>query len=334
MPLRASKNESEAASFYYLFPAVFFAALISKRFARHLGLVGWAMIAYIVAMLVFLLVGLPQFVAKLTLLSYVPGYRADLTIGLASIILSLHSLIVIKRSQVTDENRWQAFVPFIAGGLVVVLLIWNSLFLMKQATRFASPPFILFISFLAGLISYFLLAGRMRAFLIMTGVLVIATTAHFNPLATNLDHIYESELAQTISRINKRSTDRPFWVSYGGTHTGALITIMAGKSLSGIQFPPQMDIWHILDPDRKFEKVYNQYAEVIFEYASDDNKVYFDSPQPGSLTVQISPYNPLLKSLGVRYVLLMGDAQKVVDTSRLTPVHRSSAGNFFIYEIP
>jgi hypothetical protein len=235
---------------------------------------------------------------------------------------------------VNDENRWQTFVPFIVGGLVVVLLIWNSIFLMKQATRFASPPFILFISFLAGLISYFLLAGRTRAFLIMTGALVFATTAHFNPLATNLDHIYDSELAQAITRINKRSTDRPFWVCYGGIHTGALITILAGRSLSGIQFPPQMDIWHTLDPNRKFEKVYNQYAEVIFEYTSDDNKVYFDSPQNGSLTVQISPNNPLLKSLGARYVLLMGEAQTVVDTSRLTPVHRSSAGNFFIYEIP
>ncbi|MGA9770337.1 MAG: hypothetical protein WBV94_14965 [Blastocatellia bacterium] len=328
------KNESEASSFYYFFPAVFFAVLISRRLARQLGIVGWSMIAYIVAMLFFLLVGVPQFVARLTLWSYVPGYRADLTLGLASIILSLHTLIVIKRSQATDENRLQTFVPFLVGGLVVVLLIWNSLFLMKQATRFASPPFILFISFLAGLISYFLLAGRARAFLILTGALVFATTAQFNPLATNLDHIYDSELAQAITRINNRSTDRPFWVCYGGTHSGALITILAGKSLSGIQFPPQMDIWHTLDPNRRFEKVYNQYAEVIFEYTSDDNKVYFDSTQNGSFTVQVSPYNPLLKSLGVRYVLLMDDAQKVVDTSRLSLIHRSSTGNFFIYEIP
>jgi hypothetical protein len=271
-------------------------------------------------------------------LSYVPGYRADLTVGLASIILCLHTLIVIKRSEeaseAADENRWQTFVPFIVGGLVAVLFIWNSIFLMKQATRFASPPFILFVSFLAGLISYFLLAGRTRAFLIMTGALVIATTALFNPLSTNLDHIYDSELAKAIVRVNNKSTDRPFWICYGGTHTGQLITMMAGKSLSGIQFPPQMDIWHTLDPNRRFEKVYNQYAEVIFEYTSDDNKVFFDSPQNGSLTVQISPNNPLLKSLGARYVLIMGEAQKQVDTSRLALIYRSSGDNFFIYEIP
>ncbi len=328
------KNESEAASFYYLFPAVFFAALISKRFARHLGLVGWAMIAYIVAMLVFLLVGLPQFIAKLTLLSYVPGYRADLTIGLASIILSLHSLIVIKRAKENGEDLFEDSMPMRVAVFIVLFFIVHSLFLMKETNGFIPAQFALFISLLAGMMSYFLIAGRTRAFLALTGSLVIATTALFNPLATNLDHIYDSELAKTITAINKQTTDRPFWVSYGGVHPGVLIEILGGRSLSGVHWLPQLDIWHAFDPDRSFEKVYNQYAEVSLQFTPDENLVSFNSLNPGALTVQVSPNNPVLKSLGARYVLIMVDAQSAVDTSKLHEVYKSPKGTFSIYEIP
>src|SRR5581483_6650590 len=87
LEIPALKNESEAASFYYLFPAVLLALPLSARLRRGLGVVGWTMIFYIAAMLLFILVGLPEKVARLTLLSYIPSYRADLTIGLASIIL-------------------------------------------------------------------------------------------------------------------------------------------------------------------------------------------------------------------------------------------------------
>jgi hypothetical protein len=217
---------------------------------------------------------------------------------------------------------------------IVLFFIVHSLFLMKETNGFIPAQFALFISLLAGMMSYFLIAGRTRAFLALTGSLVIATTALFNPLATNLDHIYDSELAKTITAINKQTPDRPFWMSYGGVHPGVLIEILGGRSLSGVHWLPQLDIWHAFDPDRSYEKVYNQYAEVSLQFTPDENLVSFNSANPGALTVQVSPYNPVLKSLGARYVLIMVDAQSVVDTSKLQEVYKSPHGTFSIYQIP
>ena len=99
LAMPALKNQSEAASFYYLFPAVLLALPLATRLRRELGVVGWAMVAYIAAMLFFLLVGVPEKIARLTLISYIPSYRADLTIGLASIILTLQEKRVRDKQQ-------------------------------------------------------------------------------------------------------------------------------------------------------------------------------------------------------------------------------------------
>jgi len=185
-----------------------------------------------------------------------------------------------------------------------------------------------------GLLAYLLLTGRLRPFAMLIVALQLATTATFNPLSTNLDHLYHSELAEAITRINRQSSERPFWIAYGGTHAGVLVEILGGKSLTGIQWPPQLDVWHTLDPNRLSESNYNRYAEVSLDYTQNDDRVRFRNPAEGTLNVLVSPTNPTLKALGARYVLLSGDAQTKVDTSRLQLVYRSIFGHFQIFEIP
>jgi hypothetical protein len=339
-------NQSEASSFYYLFPAILLAVPFSKRLRGRLGAVGWAMLGYILVMLFFLFVGIPASVAKLSLLSYIPAYRADLTIGLASIVLCLIVLACAKESGVVKESasaKESGFngaeykpqvLPLIVSGVIVLLFIFHGLALLKFTGDLPNPPLILFMALLMGSLSYDLLAGRKTVFCAVAGLLVVATTSMFNPLATNLDHIYDSELARKIVEIDSQSEARPLWVCYGGVHVGALISILGGRSLTGIQWEPQLAIWHALDPDRLHEQAYNSYNEVSFFPSTDDNQVLFDSPKPGLLWVRVSPNNPTLRSLGVRYVVQWRDAQNNFDTSKLRLVYRSLYGTFSIFEIP
>jgi hypothetical protein len=187
-----------------------------------------------------------------------------------------------------------------------------------------------------GLLSYCLLGGKSAAFCVLMGALAVATTAVFNPLATNLDHIYKSELAIEISRINRAESDsKPLWLTYGGTFPGVLITTLGGRSLSGIHWPPQLSVWRKLDPTRGgFEKFYNRYAEVSLQYLPEEKRVSFANPIEGALTVGISPYNPGLRELGARYVLAMGEAQGQLDSAGLVTLYKSTRADFTIYSIP
>jgi hypothetical protein len=327
-------NQSEASSFYYFFPAVFLALALSKRLLNRLGVLGWLLVAYLAAMLLFLLVGFPERFATLTLMSYVPPYRADVAIGLASIILCMYALALVRELNKETTGRWHRTMPAVAGGGAALLFICHGLVLNKAADGFPSITLVLVASLIAGFLSYCLLAGKSRVFCATLGVILVATTALFNPLATNLDHIYKSELAEQIVKLNSQSTDRPMWIPYGGVHPGVLIATLGGRSIAGVHWPPQLSMWRSIDPSHgSYEPVYNRYAQVHLSYKSDDSWVFFRNFQDDAIDVRISPTHPALKELGARYVLALGDAQAEVESSRLPLLYKSPKGSFSIFEI-
>ena len=326
-------NQCESASFYYLFPAVLFAVCLSKRVRKSLGIIGWLLISYIVGMLIFMLVGVPGKLAKLTMLSYSPPYRADIALGLASIILCIYVLARVKETD-EGENRWESIVPWIAGAAMSVMLLLHGLFLIRKADGFPSPGKILFTSLLMGFLSYWMLAGKSRIFSGVSAILIVATTAFFNPLTTNLNHLYKSELAQQITRLNNQSPDRPLWLCYGGVQPGTLVTLLGGRSLSSTHWPPQIAMWRSFDRTGVFDPLYNRYAQVNLIYTKNESEVAFLSRQEDTLMVHISPKNSIVRGMGARYVLAIGDVQNEVQESGLPLLYQSSAGNFSIFEIP
>ena len=325
-------NQTEASSFYYLFPAVLIAICFSKRLARKLGVVGWTLVSFLLGMLFFLLIGLPEGLAKLTLMSYVPSNRADMAMGLASIILCVYVLALIKDLKKDTPTGLARFTPWLASAVMAALFIVHGLVLRRAADGFPSTSIILIVALIAAFLSYCLLAGRSRMFCGALAAIIVATSAVFNPLATNLDHIYHSELAEQIVRLNRESSDRPLWITYGGVQPGMLITALGGRSLTGIQWPPQLALWRSLDPTNgAYEKIYNRFAQVNLINRAGSSLITFHSPQEDALDVYVAPDNPALKKLGVRYVLAMGASQQDVGQSALDLVYKSSNGNFSIF---
>ena len=328
-------NQSEAASFYYLFPAVFLALCLSQRFRKGIGAVGWLLVLYLTGMLVFFLVGAPEVIARLTFLSYVPPYRADAAIGLASIILCLLALTLTDRQAREEANWWERLMPWLSAALVSFLFFWHGRrFIQLTQEQNLTLTMVLIVSLVAGLLSYGLLSGRKVVFCALLGPILIYTTAFFNPLSTNLDHIYKSELAQQILRLNKESGGQPLWLCYGGVHPGILVTALGGRSLSGLHWPPQVSLWRKVDPSGFREQAYNRYAQVQLAYGELHEGVRFNNSQEDALVVTLPPQAPMLKELGARFVLALEDAQKKIETGNLTLVYHSSSGAFSIYEIP
>lgn len=326
-------NQSESASFYYLFPAVFLALLLSKRFRQAFGAVGWLLVAYVVLMLAFFLIGLPEPLARATLMSYVPPHRADVAIGLASIILCVYTLSLSKSLNQGEQGFWAKAMPWAAGVLVVGLFTLHGFAFTEITRQYVSVNLVLVFSLIAGVLSYLLLSGRSKPFYLLMGIIVVLTTATFNPLCTNLDHIYKSELAEQISKLDNESNDRPLWICYGGVHPGILVTALGGRSLSGLHWPPQMSLWKEVDPFGGYLPVYNRYAHFQLVFEPMDIRFRFDKTGDDSFTLRISPNNPVLISKGARYVLALGNSQESVKADNFVRVYKSPHGSFTIYEI-
>ncbi|HWX41905.1 MAG TPA: hypothetical protein VN345_12215 [Blastocatellia bacterium] len=329
-------NQTEWSSFYNLFPAVLFVIPLSRQVARSLGLIGWAIAGYLVLLVWYAKFGLPAVVARLTLLGFAQPIRADVAVGLASIILCVYVLgLALDRG--LSGSRRHRIAAAIASALATVFFLATGIsFVAVTETGHAAALF-LFAALMAGLMSYWLLCGRTAIFCWTLALTLVATAAFFNPLSTNLDYIYKSELAGQINRLNRlnREGDRPLWLSYfngGRLDPGMLVILLGGRTLTGVHWPPQMSLWREIDPEGLQAYHYNRFAHVHMLYGSDPDKVTFSYTFPVDLDVTISPDNPVLRSMGVRYILAVGETQATVETSKYPLIYASPHGHFSIFD--
>jgi len=329
------KNQCEASSFYHLFPAVFALLCLSPEVRRRFGSVGWFLTGYIVVVLIFVLKGMPVALSKALFLSYSPARSEDLGLGIASIILTIHTLAVVQQVKASGDAILQGRRRLVAAAVAVIVLalfLYHAYKHQKFVEKMPGLKFAIAMSVVMAGLSWAIAAGRTLIFAVPLALLQISTTFWFNPLATSLDHIYESELAQAIRGVKERAGSRSTWAVYGGIHVGPLVEILGDRALSGPQWPPQLHAWSVLDPEGKQFPIYNRYAEVVFKEPSDPATISFESPAQGFLIVRIAPDNPRLKELGVRYVLLIDGQQVAVNEKKLRMVYLSPSGHFTIYE--
>ncbi|HYM00747.1 MAG TPA: hypothetical protein VEZ90_17460, partial [Blastocatellia bacterium] len=329
------------ASYYLLFPALAAPLALSSRWRRSIGPIGWLLVGYLLVLLAFCKLGLPEPVVKYTLLDRVQPQRSTIVIGAASIMVCVLALSeALKWGEI--RSRMEKLIPAISAISVALLYVFTGL-VMESKTH-AVPPAqgILFASLVAGYLSYCLVAGRARSFCIITGIVVIATVALFNPLSTNLDYIYKSELAEQTERLEKGS-DRPLWICYSvgksdrlppfGEYGGTLLSTLGQRTISGIQNFPALDFWRALDPTGKDAQYYNNTAVVFLTYTGEDG-ISFSSPADQMLVVKIAPDNPTLKAMGAKYILAIDEAASEVDPNRFPLIYRSRGGFFSIFAIP
>jgi hypothetical protein len=121
-------NASEASGFFLLFPAVVVAAAVSPRIRSRFGPVVWLLLPWTGLLVYFCIAPIPEWLASATLLSFVPGYRAQLALGLISVILSLRLLAGASGLELSRESwRTALWVFVLSGGLYVWLgLEWEA----------------------------------------------------------------------------------------------------------------------------------------------------------------------------------------------------------------
>jgi hypothetical protein len=328
-------NQTEASLFYLLFPALVVPLCLSKGWRRSFGIVAWLLAAYLVLMLAFMRVGAPRLAAEMTGFNRVVSNRVILEVGLVSIILCLRGLQCARRRLENPRILVEKAIPVLAGAIIVPIYAVSGLFIASWNNGTPSAPLIAFASLAGGLTGYLMVAGKVKAFCGFVAVAVLTIPLAFNSLSANLDYIYKSEMAEQIQKLDKLA-DRPLWVCYGlgnGRYTGMLVGTLGARTVSGIQWPPQLDFWHSLDPSRTYERLYNSFAEVYLHY-TDEDRISFSSPLPWVMEVTLRPDNPVLKQMGAKYILAADGSAQQVDTAKFPLIYKSPTADFSIFEIP
>jgi hypothetical protein len=331
-------NPSESAGFFLLLPAVVVAALVSPRIRTRLGPVVWALLPWTLVLGWFCVSEVPQWVSELTLLGHAQGYRAQIALGLASIVCCIRLLAVSSGLPIDRETMRVALSVFV---LCAGLYLWQGLELEWQVRLFsrALPQAVLFVAAAAAALSVLAALGRTRVFSLLLVLGLVVTSGNFNPLARGFPDWRESELGTAVRDVLANDPDAdsespPLWLTYGGDYPtpGTLATLMGARSLAGVYYYPQPELWAPLDPKGKQRERYNRFAITrLLHGPLKSGKVEFQTRGPALLNVTASPLNPKLWRMGARYVLAFGNDDEL-GSSQLKLLYR--ARGFAIWRIP
>ena len=296
------ENICEGGAFYFLFPPIL--AVLIWRWVRSRvrpDALSLALCGYIVLLLIYALIGVPTFVARLTGLYLAQGTRAIVGPGVAD-----NFLLAVFLAAPSDERR-----PGRIADSLVPAGIWCA-FLVGLGLESGSllggrvPAVVLALGFVFGALAWLALTKNRFAAGALA-VVSVATTIWFNPLvAGGSAFLVDNPLSRKILEID-RAAGGPRWVVYNHTDLATLLPAIGVRSVGGIHYLPQESLWSRVDPTKKFSWAWNRYAHVGFSLPEAGAELQMEVRGPDLLIVHLDPNSPEFWKLGVDYVLYAGD---------------------------
>ncbi|MBN8536946.1 MAG: hypothetical protein J0M15_07815 [Deltaproteobacteria bacterium] len=274
----AGSNQSEAASFLYLYPIAIF-LMISNLIKRITpSLLEVVLVLFCFWILFFQLIGVNLFISEISQWGRVSENRADLALGLASTILCAIILNSKRTSSILSEKK-----------VIILSLSWTFLlFLITLKIPNAVTGNLNFSTWLwmlsfAFLTSYYFLKKMEKAFIITSLLAGVLITLKFNPLIITPSRINLS--AEVLPKIKNMR------ILVLNSQIEAMELLSAGLPIAnGVFYYPQKTIWKNLDPEDKFKNITNRYQHLL--YIPDNNLIndsyIIESPQPDVINIRIN----------------------------------------------
>lgn len=268
-------NQSEIASFhYYLLPLACLMLIRARQ--RMLTALEVSLAVMTGLILIYMLVGVATTLSTYSLWSYVTAKRADLALGLASLILT--HLMIDGRRPTSFGHESQTFVAWTTS------LIWAAL-MYEGLQAFEGPALSrLDTSITLGLVlvviasSYVLLTRQTAAFLGLNLGLSLAATLGFHPVSI------------APARVSASLSEPALPVLTLGSQIPAMILAASGRQVvNGVFYYPQPTLWKRLDPEGLQAERYNRYQHLIFLSRPSVSDLQIEVPQADVVNVLVNP---------------------------------------------
>jgi hypothetical protein len=260
-----------------------------------------AVALYALALSIYALIGVSQWVSRVTALGFVPGRRAVIGIGVADVIL-LARFAACSAPARHDERHRALAIALVWG----IALAGCSLWLARELPGARLPVLLAFAAANVALALGFLRTPHLALPVLVA--LSAASTLWFNPLAVGGSaYLRDNALAQEIAEIDRAEGGDTTWVAFGRDDLPNLFRAIGVHALNGVHPLPQLDLWQRIDPEGRYRKVYDRYAHVAF-VASASGDPRFRLHSQDYVILEIQPNSPEFRALGITHVLVRDEA--------------------------
>ncbi|WP_143316586.1 hypothetical protein [Clostridium sp. HBUAS56017] len=292
LPYREIKfsNASELSGFVSLLPLIIILFFFKKKEDEDKILIN-VLFVYMLIMLSFLLVSYPRIIAKVTLFSYSTTNRMMVIMGLACNYLLFMLLPRLKEG----ITKLRVAIPVTIITIFIIFIPHYHTISHDYLRRSGAIIAILIFSTLI-----YLIARRDIKRLVPYGVILMLITGFtVNPIARTLAPILQKEVSKAVTSINKESPGK--WVAIGerSRFGGQFLFANGVETYNGVKYYPNLDMWHALDEERKYEDVYNRFEHTIVNLTEDETKFILLQPDCIEVRININSFD----KTGVKYVM-------------------------------
>lgn len=246
----------------------------------------------------FMMVGFPEWLAKITLFSYMN--RMMLVYGFTALIFSFWSIEVIWETR--KSMRWQIGL----AAVVIYILLYigsyknymDAVFLEKTGLWF----YILVPSVL-GLSAFFVFTKCKRLFFPIFGSWIILSGMFVNPIVVGAQSISNHVLITEALKIQEEDPDA-YWLATNSFHTQELLLANGIKVLNAVNFYPDVKKWELVDPTHENEEYYNRYLHMVVELTEEPTS--YDLTHPDSAVIHLNIED--IKKWNIKYLVVNKNA--------------------------
>lgn len=321
-------NMSEMSSFYNIFPLAVVAAPFlfktasdKERWLRENSF-GISLLMFCLVILGWLVIGLPIPLAKITLLSYVPNYRAVQIFSYGAMLLSFWLINLLWEKKETNSQTILIVMSLVIS-LINYIILTNSV-LVKYLNHIE-----IIVSVGVSLLFMLLILVKKRL-LFGVGLLILVGYSGFtvNPINQGTSALYGKALATEIKEIEKKDPGQ-LWVSEDSLYN--FTPALGVKSFNTVMFTPDIKTWQEIFPNEKSEEeIYNRYAHVKAAITGKPTSLKLLTAD--SFIAELNPKT--LEQLGVKYVVSRRDLSVYnIDNITFTIVSDRSPDNYSIFQV-
>jgi hypothetical protein len=303
------QNICEASGFIMFFPIVFYAMGYYYFKTKKTDPLLISISLFLIIGLLYVLVGFPAFLSKITLFSMSPDFRTLPIIGVGNCFLLICYISSSKMEIKKEKISWVELGVIAASTFVFMLIVTSQI---NKATESYFTSTQVSVAIVLIVISYLLTRYKnfrfVKSALLILLIGMVIPNANVNPVTDGLAPILENPLVVDSKAIHDQDPSAR-WALFGNTRLTHLLKANGIDMFNSVKLVPPMNDMKVLDRTGRYDSIYNRYAWMtmnsnqvsqFFDVNWNDTVMFRQTFQDG-YTIFIDPCSPKLKQLGVKY---------------------------------
>ena len=259
----------------------------------------------------YMCVGIPPFLAKITLLRFCNRMKG--VYGWLAALFTLWGVYIVIKYPDILTRRQKRLYPCVYGFLSILLLDENTLknFLGFGELYGIQIGIVRLFAAVAGMTGLLLLALLGKKRLTACGFIAVMVVSGLpvNPIEYGTGAVTNHPISACITQVSKEEPDALWLCTDCASFISNYAAANGARVLNAVNFYPDVKKWEILDPDDEFKEYTNRYANQCAFLADSDPSVRLVAPD--QIHCVLTP--DMLQALNIRYLLSTVDHTELLN---------------------